>query len=82
MFRALLYFFLIYLAYQFIFKFLIPVYKATQQIKKGVRNMSAQMNQSDNREDMKTQQFSPETKPDNKTSKEPAGDYIDFEEIK
>jgi hypothetical protein len=82
MFRALLYFFLIYLAYQFIFKFLIPVYKATQQIKKGVRNMSAQMNQSDNREDMKTQQSSPETKPGNKISKEPARDYIDFEEIK
>lgn len=87
MFRALLYFFLIYMAYQFIFKFLIPVYRTTRQIKKGVRDMSARMNQSDGYD--RTNEFSnsqhsstTQTNPSHKSSKKPIGDYIDFEEVK
>ena len=79
MLRALLYFFLIYLGYQFIFNFLIPVFKTTQQVKKGVREMNDRMN-----EFAKAQRnsSSPQTKSPDKSSKEPSGDYIDFEEIK
>ena len=79
MFRFLLYFFLIYLGYQFIFKFLIPIFKSTQQVKKEVRAMHDRMN-----EFSATQQnaSSPQTKSPDKTPKEPIGDYIDFEEIK
>jgi len=88
MFRFLLYFFLIYLGYQFIFKFLIPIFKTTQQVRKDVRTMSARMNQSDGHDRTnafsKTQQnsSSPQPKSPDKSSKEPIGDYIDFEEIK
>jgi hypothetical protein len=79
MLRALLYFFLIYLGYQFIFNFVIPIFKTTQQVKKGVREMNEHMN-----EFAKAQRnsSSPQTKSPDKTSKEPTGDYLDFEEIK
>jgi hypothetical protein len=79
MLRALLYFFVIYLGYQFIFNFLIPIFKTTQQVKKGVREMNDRMN-----EFAKTQRNSPspQAKSPDKSSKETSGDYIDFEEIK
>jgi len=79
MLRALLYFFLIYLGYQFIFNFLIPIFKTTQQVKRGVREMNDRMN-----EFAKAQQNSSSSQPKSpdKSSKEPTGDYIDFEEIK
>jgi hypothetical protein len=79
MFRFLLYFFLIYLGYQFIFNFLIPIFKTTQQVKKGVREMHDRLNEFG-----KAQQnsSSPQTKSPDKSSKAPTEDYIDFEEIK
>jgi len=79
MFTALLYFFLIYMAYQFIFKFLIPVYRTTKHIRKGVRDMNDRMHKSSN-----TQQNSSSSQNDQpkKSSGKPVGDYIDFEEIK
>lgn len=88
MLRALLYFFLIYLGYQFIFKFLIPVFRTTQQVRKGIREMSTPMNQSDGNQRMnefaKAEQnsSSSQTRSADKSSKEPTGDYIDFEEVK
>jgi hypothetical protein len=79
MFRFLLYFFLIYLGYQFIFNFLIPIFKTTQQVKKDVRAMHDRMNEFANTPQNSS---SPQTKSPDKTSKEPIGDYIDFEELK
>ena len=79
MFRALFYIFLIYLAYQFIFNFVIPVYRTTQQVRKGFRNMQDQMNAHDPANNQggagqPTQKQSP--------NKATAGEYIDFEEVK
>lgn len=88
MLRALLYFFLIYLGYQFIFKFLIPVFRTTQQVRKGVREMSARMNQPDGNQRMnefaKAEQnsSSSQARSSDTSSKKPTGDYIDFEEVK
>jgi hypothetical protein len=78
MFRVLLYIFLIYLAYQFIFKFIIPLYKTTQQVKKGFREMHDRMN------DFKNGQQSPPAQEQSakNSAKETTGEYIDFEEIK
>jgi hypothetical protein len=58
---------------------LIPIFKTTQQVKKNVRAMRDQMNEFAN-----TQQnaASSKNKSPDKSSKEPIGDYIDFEEIK
>ena len=78
MFRILLYLFLIYLAYQFIFNFIIPVYKTTQQVKKGFREMHDRMDDFANG----LQKSSPQQEQSNNSAKEPAGEYIDFEEIK
>ena len=81
MFRVLLYIFLIYLAYQFIFKFVIPLYRTTQQVKKGFREMSGRMNQPDERDFANGQPSS--TKPQPKDpNKKSVGEYIDFEEVK
>jgi hypothetical protein len=77
MFRALLYFFLVYLAYRFVFNFLVPVYKATQQVKKGFRDMHDRMN---SQQDANSSSYQQSQSPNN--SEKPAGDYIDFEEIK
>jgi len=79
MFRSLLYFFLIYLGYKFIFNFLIPIFKTTQQVKKNVRAMHDRMNEFSNAQPNAP---SSQTKSSDKSSKEPIGDYIDFEEIK
>ena len=75
-FRILLYAFLAYVLYKIIFDFIIPVYKTTRQFKNGFREMHNKMNDYMNKE---------ESTPQNNTktsSKKPAGDYIDFEEIK
>jgi len=64
---------LIYVLYQFIFNLVIPVYKTTQKIKKGFRDMNAHMNQ---------QQHSSPSSSQSPMSKAKAEDYIDFEEVK
>ena len=77
MLRILLYGFLFYLLCQFIFRFVIPVYKTTKQVKKGFKKMRDQMNESaDN------QSPGQPKSPPNNFAKEPVGEYIDFEEIK
>lgn len=85
--RYLLYAFLIYLAYRFIFHFVIPIYKTTKQVKKQFREMSARMNRSDEQSRMEdhinqkqANQQTATPQPENK--KQQAGDYIDFEDVK
>ena len=76
MLRILLYGFLIYLAYQLVFNFIVPVYRTTKQVKKGFKKMQEQMNEQQQRQ----QQSSANTSPQQPTEK--VGEYIDFEEIK
>lgn len=76
-FRFLLYAFLAYLLYRLIFHFIIPVYKTTRQVKKQFSDMQNRM-----QEQMRQQGFQQQTTPDAASKKEPAGDYIDFEEVK
>jgi hypothetical protein len=71
--RVILYGFLIYVIYKVVFDLIIPVYKTTQKIKKGFRDMQNQMNQQ------QPSQQSASAKP---AKKEKADDYIDFEEVK
>jgi len=76
MFKVLLYVFLIYLAYQFIFNFLVPVFKTTQRIRHSFREMNNNKN-FENQHDSSPDQSAPSN-----NSKKPVGEYIDFEEIK
>jgi hypothetical protein len=87
MLRYLFYAFLIYLAYRLIFHFIIPIYTTTRQVKKQFREMSARMNRSDGHsrmeDQMNQQQTNQQTMPPKQEDKKPpAGDYIDFEELK
>jgi hypothetical protein len=77
MWKILLYGLLIWFLYNFIFRFAIPVYRATRQMKKQFRQMRDQMEQQRSGQDSAQQQSSPPPSP-----KKPVGDYIDFEEIK
>jgi hypothetical protein len=77
--KFVLYAILAYIAYQFIFKLVIPVYLASRKIKKGFREMQSKM-----QEQMKQQQqgYTPQSTASEPGPKTKAGDYIDFEEVK
>ena len=75
MLKVLLYGLLIWFLYNLIFRFIIPVYKTTRQMKQKFREMQDPMSQQ---QDFTTQAQASE-KSSSKKSKE---DYIDFEEIK
>ena len=78
MLQFLLYAFLAYILYNLIFKFIIPVWRTTRQIKKGFREMQEKMNSQMGGQDPFGQGAPPrQSKPEARK-----GDYIDFEEIK
>jgi hypothetical protein len=73
---------LAFVLYQFIFKLVIPVYRATRRIKKGFREMQEKMNEQ-YRQQQQQQGYSQEDAiPKPGTSRVSKDDYIDFEEIK
>ena len=76
MWTYLFYFFLAYSLYQLIFKFILPIYRTTRQIKKGFREMQGRMQGH--------QQEASNNRPNNNTPEKnkTVGDYIDFEEVK
>jgi len=79
MLKVLLYGLLIWFLYNLIFRFIIPVYKTTRQVKQKFKDMQTQMqDQTNQQQDFATQAQTAE-KSTPKKSKE---DYIDFEEIK
>ena len=76
--KYVLYALFIWFLYQFIFKLVIPVYRTSRKIKQGFREMQEKMN-----EQYRAQQPpSQETTQPKSSAKAPAGDYIDFEEVK
>ena len=76
--KCVLFAILAYILYQFIFKLVIPVYLASQKIKKGFREMQSRM-----QEQMQQQQgFTPQPSAPDSSSQSKAGDYIEFEEVK
>ena len=80
MLKVLLYGLLIWFLYNLVFRFIIPVYKTTRQMKKKFREMQHQMqDQMNQHQNGPAAQPHPAQKPAARTSKE---DYIDFEEMK
>ena len=75
MFRYIFWAIAIYFLVRFIFNFVIPVYRATRQMKSQVRDFQQRMQGEQAPEDGFQQT------PKNKSSVK-EGDYIDFEEIK
>ncbi len=85
--KYVLYALLAWFLYQLIFKLVIPVYKTTRQIKKGFREMQEKMSfgsAQDSEYQRQQQAYSTQTNQHNgaQQQKAPAGDYIDFEEVK
>jgi hypothetical protein len=78
MLATLFYIFLAYLLFRFIFGFLIPIIRATRQVKRGFREMNARMggHPVDEAAAPGSRKATPSAKPQSKD------DYIDFEEIK
>lgn len=74
--KYVFYLFLAYILYQLVFKFIIPIYRTTRQVKKGFREMQERMN-----DQMQAQQpYGAQPQPRNE-EKGNLGDYIEFEEI-
>jgi hypothetical protein len=69
--RIILFIILAYLGYQFVFKFLLPVIRATRHVKDQVRDYQSRM------ESQQENNYQPPKEEGKK-----AGDYIDYEEIK
>jgi hypothetical protein len=74
----LFYFLLAYSLYQLIFRFILPIYRTTRQVKKGFREMQERMQEHGAAPSSRTQKNNANVR----TSKEQEGDYIDFEEVK
>ena len=76
--RYLLYALLIWFLYNLVFRFIIPIYKTTRQVKKKFREMHDHVQ----KEQMKQEGFNQASNPQNPSPKPRSSDYIDFEEIK
>lgn len=73
----LFYFFLAYLLYQLVFKFILPIYRTTKQVKRGFRDMQERMNSH-----AKTNSSEKTNGTSKNSNTKKAADYIDFEEVK
>jgi hypothetical protein len=74
MFTYVFYCFLAYLLYNLIFRFIVPLYRTTKQVKRTFRDMQSRMQQ-------KESPYEP-VKEKPATSVKSKGEYIDFEEVK
>jgi len=74
----LFYLLLAYLAYRFVFGFLIPVVRTTRQVRRSFRQMNEHMEQVQRGQQVPSQQASQPAAQRQRSQ----GDYIDFEEIK
>ena len=80
MFKIIIYGFLLYLLYKFIFELVIPVGKATSQVKDKIREMQEQQNAQQQQYRQQTQ--TTQAQQPASENKVKGGDYIDFEEVK
>jgi hypothetical protein len=68
-----------YLAYKLVFDLVIPVFRTTRKVQQQFRSMHQQMQDPMNGQQ---QSFRPDGNPSGSKKSPPAGDYIDFEEVK
>jgi hypothetical protein len=68
---------LVYLAYQFIFNLVIPVYRTSRRIRKGFKEMHSRMQQESSNAGQQPHDFK-----ERSTARPDPDDYIEFEEVK
>ena len=71
-----------YLLYQFVFNFLVPVLRTTRHVRQQFRNMRDGMGERHYQEQPQPQQTSAHPHERHSSTRGPAEDYIDFEEVK
>jgi hypothetical protein len=77
--KLIIYGFLIYLLYKFIFELVIPVSKATTQVKDKLREMQQMQEQQNARDQYTHKATSAES---NSAPPKKSDDYIEFEDLK
>ena len=77
--RLILWIFLAYMIYIFIFRFLLPVFRVSRQMKNNIKNFQDQMQ---SQEELNRTQAGFGNSNSKEAVKEKGGDYIDFEEVK
>lgn len=80
--QYILYALLAWFLYKLIFGFIIPVYRASRQIRKQFRDVQDRMQQQFQQQQQQQQASAQNRQQSATTAKAPAGDYLDFEEIK
>jgi hypothetical protein len=80
MFKILLYAILIWFLYNLVFRFIIPIYRTSREVKRKFREMQSQMQDRANANNRYSTEPPPQAE---KTTARPSRkDYLDFEEIK
>ncbi len=80
MLRYIIWAFILYWLFRFVFNFLIPVFKATRQMKQQMRAFQGKMEGQENVRESSSRHAGPE--PQSRRENQGTGDYIEFEEIK
>lgn len=78
MFKIILYILLAWFLYNLIFRFIIPVYRASRQMRKQFREVQEQFQQAARQQHQPAQHQEASSRP----APQSKGDYIEFEEIK
>jgi type III secretory pathway component EscU len=69
----------VYILYQIIFKFIVPLYKASKQMKGSFNDIQNKMKEQQNAQQ---RQYNKPEDIKKKPTQTAAGDYIDYEEVK
>ena len=80
MFRILLYALLIWFLYNLVFRFIIPIYKTSREVKRKFREMQSQMQDPMNANNSYSSEPPPQAQ--KTTTRASKKDYLDFEEIR
>lgn len=81
MFKIILYILLAWFLYNLVFRFIIPVYRASRQMRKQFREVQEQFQQAA-RQQHQPAQAAPHQQAASQPAAKSQGDYIEFEEIK
>ena len=76
-----------YLAFRFIFRFLVPLFVVSRKMRQQVKQFHSAMNNAQQQQQAAQNNYqsanaNASAAPQQKPPKEKAGDYIDFEEVK
>jgi hypothetical protein len=82
MLRYIIWTFIFYWLFRFIFNFLVPVFRATRQMKQQVNDFKSRMDGQGNYQGASTHASSANSSAPAQPEQPAKGDYIDFEEVK